>query len=89
MLTLKEQNVLLREALKSDIVENHLHDFHRKILLNDNTNDIKSQIGRLSKKTGISKEKILEFYQSFLEELFQEPLDKVRSKMGSITFNKS
>jgi len=89
MLTLEEQNVLLKEALKQDIVENHLHDFHRRFVVNDNTNEIKSQIGRLSKKTGISKEKILEFYQSFLEELFQEPLDRVRSKLGSITFNKS
>ena len=85
MLTLKEQNVLLREALKQDIVGNHLHEFHRRFVLNENTNDIKSQVGRLSKKTGISKEKILEFYISFLEELFQEPLDKVRS-LASITF---
>ena len=89
MLTLKEENKILREVLKADIVENHLHEWHRKFVQREDINDTKSSIGRLSKKTGISKEKILEFTKSFVEELFQEPLDLARSKLNSITFDKS
>jgi len=86
MLTLEEQNVLLKEALKQDIIDNHLHEWHRMFLHREDVNDIKSNIGRLSKKTGIPKEKILEFTKSFVEELFQEPLNRARSKLDSITF---
>lgn len=88
MLTLKEENTLLRGALKQDIIDNHLHQYHTMFVRREDVNDIKSSIGRLSKKTGISKEKILEFTRSFVEELFQEPLDQARSKLNSITFTK-
>jgi len=86
MLTPEEENKILRAVLKQDIVDNHLPEWHRMFVRREDVNDIKSNIGRLSKKTGISKEKILEFTKSFIEELFQEPLDQARSKLDSITF---